>query len=132
MKLVRRNPTSTKLTSLANNWLTQASVKRETVFLLGFGLRMSVEDVSDFLTRVLREQDFDFHNPDEVIYWYCYYKQFGYHKAEELKKKGCDAYYFPSFEEIENFCLDKCQKGDVLITMGAGDVVNIGEHLLGK
>ena len=80
------NPTSTKLTSLANNWLTQASVKRETVFLLGFGLRMSVEDVSDFLTRVLREQDFDFHNPDEVIYWYCYYKQFGYHKAEELKK----------------------------------------------
>ena len=28
------NPTSTKLTSLANNWLTQASVKRETVFLL--------------------------------------------------------------------------------------------------
>ena len=51
---------------------------------------------------------------------------------EELKKKGCDAYYFPSFEEIETFCLDKCQKGDVLITMGAGDVVNIGEHLLGK
>ena len=49
---------------------------------------------------------------------------------EELKKKGCDAYYFPSFEEIENFCLDKCQKGDVLITMGAGNVVNIGENLL--
>ena len=80
------NPTSTKLTSLVNNWLTQASVKRETVFLLGFGLRMSSEDVSDFLTRVLREQDFDFHNPGEVIYWYCYTMQVGYHKAEELKK----------------------------------------------
>ena len=52
--------------------------------------------------------------------------------AEELKKKGCDAYYFPSFEEIENFCLDKCQKGDVLITMGAGNVVNIGENLLNR
>ena len=50
--------------------------------------------------------------------------------AEELKKKGCDAYYYPSFQEIENFCLDKCQKGDVLITMGAGNVVNIGENLL--
>ena len=50
--------------------------------------------------------------------------------AEELKKKGCDAYYFPSFEEIESFCLDRCQKGDVLITMGAGNVVNIGENLL--
>ena len=65
------SPTSAKLSSLVNNWLTQASVKRETVFLLGFGLRMSTEDVSDFLTRVLREQDFDFHNPEEVIYWYC-------------------------------------------------------------
>ena len=81
------NPTSTKLSALVNNWLNQASVKRETVFLLGFGLRMSAEDVSDFLTRVLKEQDFDFHNPDEVIYWYCYTKHQGYHKAEELKKK---------------------------------------------
>ena len=42
------SPTSAKLSSLVNNWLTQASVKRETVFLLGFGLRMSTEDVSDF------------------------------------------------------------------------------------
>ena len=52
--------------------------------------------------------------------------------AEKLKKKGCDAYYFPSFEEIESFCLDRCQKGDVLITMGAGNVVNIGENLLNR
>ena len=51
------NPTSTKLTSLVNNWLTQASVKRETVFLLGFGLKMTADSVSEFLTRVLREQD---------------------------------------------------------------------------
>lgn len=50
--------------------------------------------------------------------------------AGELKKKGADAYYFSSFEEIENFCRSHCQKGDVLITMGAGDVVNIGESLL--
>ena len=97
------NPTSTKLPSLINNWLNQASVKRETVFLLGFGLRMSVEDVSDFLTKVLREEDFDFHNPDEVIYWYCYSNQFGYYKAEEYKetykeltpieKKGSEVLY---------------------------------------
>ena len=81
------NPTSTKLSALVNNWLNQASVKRETVFLLGFGLRMTAEDVSDFLTRVLKEQDFDFHNPDEVIYWYCYCNHLGYCRAEEFKKK---------------------------------------------
>lgn len=80
-------PTTAKLSSLINNWLSQASVKRETVFLLGFGLRMSAEDVSDFLTRVLREQDFDFHNPGEVIYWYCYCHQLGYYKAEEYLRK---------------------------------------------
>ena len=80
------NPTSTKLPALINNWLTQASVKRETVFLLGFGLRMSAEDVTDFLTRVLREQDFDVFNPDEVIYWYCYKEHLPYQKADELKK----------------------------------------------
>lgn len=80
------NPTSTKLTALVNNWLTQVSVKRDTLFILGFGLRMTADDVSDFLTRVLKEQDFDFHNPMEVIYWYCYCHQFGYHKAEELKE----------------------------------------------
>ena len=49
--------------------------------------------------------------------------------AEELKKKGCMLNYFPSFEEIESFWSGRCQKGDVLITMGAGNVVNIGENL---
>ncbi len=50
--------------------------------------------------------------------------------AEALKLLGCDAYYLPSFGAIEEFLLANCEKGDVLITMGAGDVVNIGESLL--
>jgi UDP-N-acetylmuramate--alanine ligase len=50
--------------------------------------------------------------------------------AEELKKLGADAYHLPSFEAIENFVLEKVIHGDVLITMGAGDVVNIGDSLL--
>ncbi len=50
--------------------------------------------------------------------------------AEELKQLGADAYYLSSFEAIENFVLEKCFHGDVLITMGAGDVVNIGDSLL--
>lgn len=50
--------------------------------------------------------------------------------AEEVKKLGTDAYYFPSFDEIELFVKNHCLPGDLLITMGAGDVVNIGEDLL--
>lgn len=50
----------------------------------------------------------------------------------ELKNLGCNAVYFPSFEEIENFLQKNCLHGDLLITMGAGDIVNIGENLLKK
>lgn len=50
----------------------------------------------------------------------------------KLKERGTDCYYFPSFEEIEKFLLKNCMNGDLLITMGAGDIVNVGEHLLGK
>lgn len=50
----------------------------------------------------------------------------------KLKEKGKECYYFPSFSEIENFLLKNCMNGDLLITMGAGDIVNVGEYLLGK
>lgn len=49
----------------------------------------------------------------------------------ELEKLGRPCYYFSSFDEIENFLLKNCINGDLLITMGAGDVVKIGENLLG-
>ena len=50
--------------------------------------------------------------------------------AEEARKLGTDAHYLPSFEEIEAFLKENCKSGDLLITMGAGDVVKIGEDLL--
>lgn len=49
-----------------------------------------------------------------------------------LDEKHVDCYYFPSFDEIEKFLLEKVQKDDLLITMGAGNVVKIGEDLLSK
>lgn len=48
-----------------------------------------------------------------------------------LREKGTDCHYFPTFDEIENFLLKNISPGDMLITMGAGDVVSIGESLLG-
>lgn len=50
--------------------------------------------------------------------------------AEEVRKLGTDAHYFPSFGEIEDFVKSRCVSGDLLITMGAGNVVDIGEDLL--
>jgi len=50
----------------------------------------------------------------------------------EIEKLGHECFYFPSFEEIEKFLLKNCINGDLLITMGAGDVLKIGENLLKK
>lgn len=55
--------------------------------------------------------------------------------SETLQKAiqdlGHECFYFPTFDEIENFLLENCINGDLLITMGAGDVLKIGENLLG-
>ena len=50
--------------------------------------------------------------------------------AEAIQKLGKNAVYLPSFEAIEDYLKKHCANGDLLITMGAGDVVNIGEDLL--
>ena len=52
--------------------------------------------------------------------------------ADRIRELGTPCEYFPTFDEIENFLLENCTQGDLLITMGAGDVVNIGEQLLGR
>lgn len=49
----------------------------------------------------------------------------------EIQALGHECYYFPTFDETENFLLENCINGDLLITMGAGDVLKIGENLLG-
>ncbi|WP_333647197.1 UDP-N-acetylmuramate--L-alanine ligase [Lacrimispora sp.] len=51
--------------------------------------------------------------------------------AEKIEKRGVKVHYLPSFDEIETFILENCIHGDLLITMGAGDIVKVGEKLLG-
>lgn len=49
---------------------------------------------------------------------------------QKLKERSTECYYFPSFEKIVKFLLEKTVHGDLLITMGAGNVVNVGEMYL--
>ena len=51
---------------------------------------------------------------------------------DRIVQAGTPCSYFHTFEEIEKFILANCINGDLLITMGAGDVVNIGEKLLSQ
>ena len=65
-------PTTKRWSAVIKSWLTAENVRRSTVFLLGFGLRMSASDVSEFLTKVIKEEDINPAIPEEVIYCYCY------------------------------------------------------------
>lgn len=47
-----------------------------------------------------------------------------------LKEKGCDVHYFPTFHEIEDYLLSHVHGHDLLITMGAGDIVAVAEDLV--
>ena len=49
---------------------------------------------------------------------------------ERLKARGVSVWYLPTFEEAEKFILKNCIQGELLITMGAGDIVKVGEELL--
>lgn len=51
---------------------------------------------------------------------------------EKIRSLGHSCHYFPTFEAIENYLLKNCTKDDLLITMGAGDIVKVGENLLQK
>ncbi len=76
--------TTAKLSSLSKNWLTQNSVNRNVIFLLGFGLGMSVADVSTFLVNVQRERDFDFKDPFEILCWYCLKNRYNFSTFSRL------------------------------------------------
>ena len=55
--------------------------------------------------------------------------------SDDLRKaiaeKGTDAVYFPDFGEIEDYLLEHCAENDLILTMGAGNIVEVGEDLLG-
>ena len=45
-------------------------------------------------------------------------------------KLGTDVRSFGTFKEIEEYVRAQCSDGDLLITMGAGNVTNIGPELI--
>ncbi|MGI6106908.1 MAG: UDP-N-acetylmuramate--L-alanine ligase [Lachnospiraceae bacterium] len=54
--------------------------------------------------------------------------------ADDVRRKvealGKPSWYFETFEDIEKFLRENCVPGDLLITMGAGDVWKVGEDLV--
>lgn len=51
---------------------------------------------------------------------------------EAARDAGCSAVYIPTVEKVEEYMLVELQEGDLLITMGAGDVWKLGVKLAAK
>lgn len=47
-----------------------------------------------------------------------------------IDKTGTPCLYEPDFHKIEQHIVDTCRPGDLVITMGAGNIVDVGEELL--
>ncbi len=77
-------PTTAKLRNLAKNWLSQRTVNRNVVLLLGFAMDLSPDEVNEFLTKALREPRLDPKDPFEVICWYCYRFHLPFARQREL------------------------------------------------
>ncbi len=50
--------------------------------------------------------------------------------TDEIKSRGIDAKYFEDFSDIVNYIKDTAKDGEIIFTMGAGDVTNIGDELI--
>lgn len=61
-----------------SSMISRRSADRDIVFLLSFGLGMDDRNTSDFLTKVIRQSDFNFKEPYEAIYFYCLKNHLGY------------------------------------------------------
>jgi len=52
--------------------------------------------------------------------------------AQRIAKTGKSAHYVGNFDEILAYLESHCQSGDLLLTVGAGDVYKIGEAYLAQ
>jgi UDP-N-acetylmuramate--alanine ligase len=52
--------------------------------------------------------------------------------AEKINSESSNSIYMNSFESISNYLYENIEKGDIVITFGAGDIYKVGEMLLDK
>lgn len=50
--------------------------------------------------------------------------------SEKIKEKGTNSIYLSTFKEVEDYLILKVKKGDIILTMGAGNIYLVGESLL--
>lgn len=126
--------TTTKTAMITKNWLQQASVSRKAIFLLGFGLGMTVDEVSEFLVKVQKEYDFNMKDPFEVICWYCYSHHLKYRDYLRIMNRysemfqNSDGHEFDSTVTIKNSFSKLDNEDDLVERLCALKNENNGKH----
>lgn len=87
---------TTKVSVLAHNCLSKATVKRDTLLLLGFALRMNEKDVNSLLTKGLGEPVLDVKSPREIICKWCYMHEYPFSRYLSLWQSYLE---LPALEE---------------------------------
>lgn len=77
--------TTAKLSTLAESCLTKDIVKRSTVLLIGFGMKLGTKDVNTLLTKGIKEYGLNPKDPFEVICWYCYENNLSFADFQRLR-----------------------------------------------
>ena len=52
--------------------------------------------------------------------------------SADLAKEIPDSVYFPTFDDLESYLRENAQPGDLILTVGAGDIYRVGERLFEK
>ena len=50
--------------------------------------------------------------------------------VDSMREKGIDAYLTPSFDDAEDFLRKHWNEGDVVVTLGCGDIDLLNEQIL--
>ncbi len=77
-------PTKAHKKDVTRTWLERKLVSRDTVLLLGFGLRMDLEDVNMLLHKGLHEPFLDPKEPLEAICQYCFRKGYSFQRFKKI------------------------------------------------
>lgn len=72
------------LRAIAGKWLVQQTAKRPTAFLLGFGLKLDIDEVNRVLMKGLRLQCINPLHPKERCASYCFHHGYSFPKYEAL------------------------------------------------
>ena len=84
----KRILTNELLKKLLKNWFNGVMPARESVFLLAFALKMSCEELNNFLMKGICDKGINYKNPAEVAAYICLKEQKDHSYALELLNKA--------------------------------------------